>query len=71
MKNIDPKTLKEVVDKIFSAMPQISNLLIGYLGDIFTTTFSISKFIVQFILAFIICFYIILEKESFISFSKN
>lgn len=71
LKNIDPKTLKEVADKIFSAMPQISNLLIGYLGDIFTTTFSISKFIVQFILAFIICFYIILEKERFISFSKK
>lgn len=71
LKNIDPKTLKDVGDKIFSAMPQISNLLIGYLGDIFSTTFSISKFIVQFVLAFIICFYIILEKESFISFSKK
>lgn len=71
LKNIDPKTLKEVGDKALSAMPQISNLLIGYLGDIFTTTFSISKFIVQFVLAFIICFYIILEKESFISFYKK
>lgn len=71
LKNVDPNTLKEVGDKIFSAMPQISNLLIGYLGQIFSTTFSISKFIVQFVLAFIICFYIILEKESFFSFYKK
>lgn len=71
LKNIDPKTLKEIGDKVFSAMPEISNLLIGYLGNIFSTTFSISKFIVQFIFAFIICFYIILEKERFILFYKK
>ena len=59
LKNVDPKTLKEVGDKIMSAMPEIGNFLIGYIGQIFNTTFSISKFIVQFVLAFIICFYII------------
>ncbi len=71
LKNVDPKTLKEVGDKIFSAMPQISSLFIGYIGQIFTTTFSISKFVVQFVLAFIICFYIILEKENFFCFYKK
>lgn len=71
LKNVDPNTLKSVGDKLFSAMPQISNLLIGYLGQVFSTTFSISKFIVQFVLAFIICFYIILEKEDFFSFYKK
>ncbi|MEG2984042.1 MAG: AI-2E family transporter [Peptostreptococcaceae bacterium] len=71
LKNVDPKTLKEIGDKMFSAMPQISNLLIGYLGQIFSTTFSISKFLVQFVLSFIICFYIILEKEKFFNFYKK
>ena len=71
LKTVDPNTLKEVGDKFMAAMPKISNLLIGSLGQIFTTTFSISKFIVQFGLAFIICFYIILEKESFFSFYKK
>ncbi|MFR6017218.1 MAG: AI-2E family transporter [Paraclostridium sordellii] len=71
LKNVDPKTLKEVGNKVFTAMPQISNLLIGSLGEIFSTTFSISKFIVQFVLSFIICFYIILEKEKFFSFYKK
>ncbi|MEG1311864.1 MAG: AI-2E family transporter [Romboutsia sp.] len=71
LKNVDPTTLKEYGDKIISAMPEISNLLIGYIGQIFNTTFSITKFIVQFILAFIICFYILLEKESFLSFSNK
>lgn len=71
LKNVDPKTLKEVGDKIMSAMPEIGNFLIGYIGQIFNTTFSISKFIVQFVLAFIICFYIILEKEKFFDFYKK
>ncbi|MCR8746954.1 AI-2E family transporter [Romboutsia lituseburensis] len=71
LKNVDPKTLKEVGDKIMSAMPEIGNFLIGYIGQIFNTTFSISKFIVQFVLAFIICFYIILEKETFFNFYKK
>ncbi|HSQ87592.1 AI-2E family transporter [Romboutsia sp.] len=71
LKNVDPNTLKEIGDKFMAAMPEISNLFIGYLGQIFTTTFSISKFIAQFVLAFIICFYIILEKESFFSFYKK
>lgn len=71
LKNVDPKTLKEVGDKAMSAMPEIGNFLIGYIGQIFNTTFSISKFIVQFVLAFIICFYIILEKEKFFDFYKK
>lgn len=71
LKNVDPNTLKDFADKFMAAMPEISNLLIGYIGQIFNTTFSITKFIVQFVLAFIICFYILLEKESFLSFSKK
>ncbi|SCH41363.1 MULTISPECIES: AI-2E family transporter [unclassified Romboutsia] len=71
LKTIDPNTLKDVMNKIMSAMPQFSNLFIGYIGNIFNTTFSIGKFIIQFCLAFIICFYILLEKESFLSFSKK
>jgi predicted PurR-regulated permease PerM len=71
LKNVDPKTLKEIGDKAFSFMPEVSNLLIGYIGQIFSTTFSISKFIVQLVLGFVICFYIILEKESFFSFYKK
>lgn len=71
LKNVDPNTLKDYGDKFMAAMPEISNLLIGYIGQIFNTTFSITKFIVQFGLAFIICFYILLEKEDFLSFSKK
>lgn len=71
LKSVDPNTLKEYADKVMSAMPEVSNLLIGYIGQIFNTTFSITKFIVQLVLAFIICFYLLLEKESFISFSKK
>lgn len=71
LKSVDPNTLKEYANKVMSTMPEISNLLIGYIGQIFNTTFSITKFIVQIVLAFIICFYILLEKESFISFSKK
>lgn len=71
LKNVDPNTLKEIGNKIMGAMPEISNLLVGYIGQIFNTTFSISKFIVQFVLAFIICFYIILEKENFFDFYKK
>lgn len=71
LKNVDPATLKDVGDKIMTAIPDLSNLLIGYLGQFFSTTFSISKFIVQFVLAFIICFYIILEKEGFFDFCKK
>ena len=71
LKNVDPNTLKDIGNKIMSAMPEVSNLLVGYIGQIFNTTFSISKFIVQFVLAFIICFYIILEKESFFDFYKK
>lgn len=71
LKNVDPNTLKTLTDKTMAALPQFSNLFIGYIGNIFNTTFSIGKFIVQFALAFIICFYILLEKENFISFSKK
>ncbi|MGL5346195.1 MAG: AI-2E family transporter [Peptostreptococcaceae bacterium] len=71
LKNVDPKTLKEIGDNIMTSIPKISNVFVGYLGQIFSTTFSVGKFIVQFVLAFIICFYLLLEKESFISFSKK
>ncbi|RDY24570.1 AI-2E family transporter [Romboutsia maritimum] len=71
LKSIDPKTLQEIGEKIMGLMPEVSNLLIGYLGNIFSTTFSVGKFLVQFGLAFIICFYILLEKENFISFAKK
>lgn len=71
LKNVDPNTLKDIGDNIVSALPKLSNLFAGYLGQIFNTTFSVGKFIVQFILAFVICFYILLEKESFLSFTKK
>lgn len=71
LKNIDPKTLKEIGDNIMSAIPKVSTLFAGYLGQIFSTTFSVGKFVVQLVLSFIICFYILLEKESFFSFSKK
>ena len=71
LKTVDPATLQDIGEKFMGLMPQVSNLLIGYLGNIFSTTFSVGKFIVQFGLAFIICFYILLEKESFILFSKK
>lgn len=54
-----------------AALPKLSTLFAGYLGQIFNTTFSVGKFIVQFVLAFIICFYILLEKEDFLLFTKN
>ena len=60
LKTIDPNTLEEIMNKVMSAMPQVSNLFRGYIGNIFSTTFSIGKFIIQFCLAFIICFYILL-----------
>lgn len=71
LKNVDPNTIKDLANKAMAAMPQFGNLFIGYIGNIFNTTFSIGKFIVQFGLACIICFYILLEKESFLSFSKK
>lgn len=71
LQNVDPGTLQDIGNKVMSVMPKLSNLLIGYLGNIFSTTFSVGKFIVQLALAFIICFYILLEKESFLTFSKK
>ncbi|MGL5329929.1 MAG: AI-2E family transporter, partial [Peptostreptococcaceae bacterium] len=71
LKNVDPNTLKDLADKAMAAMPQFSNLFIGYIGTIFNTTFSIGKFIVQLGLACIICFYILLEKEDFLIFCKK
>lgn len=71
LKNVDPNTLKDIGDNIISALPQLSNLFAGYVGQIFNTTFSVGKFIVQFVLAFIICFYILLEKEDFLLFTKK
>ncbi|HDN2472878.1 TPA: AI-2E family transporter, partial [Clostridioides difficile CD196] len=50
LQSVDPNTLKEYGDKIMSVMPKFSNLLIGSLGGIFSTTFSVGKFIVQFLL---------------------
>lgn len=71
LKNVNPQTLKKIGDDIMSLIPEMSNLFVGYLGQIFSTTFSVGKFIIQFGLAFIICFYILLEKEGFFSFSKK
>lgn len=71
LKNIDPEVLKKFGNEIMSSIPEISNLLLGSIKQVFSTTFSVSKFIVQFVLAFIICFYILLDKESFISFGKK
>ena len=70
LKNVDPNTLKDIGDNIMAALPKLSTLFAGYLGQIFNTTFSVGKFIVQFVLAFIICFYILLEKEDFLLFTK-
>ena len=71
LKHIDPNTLKNITQKTMAAMPSISNLFIGYIGNIFNTTFSIGKFIIQFALSIVICFYILLEKENFLLFSKK
>ena len=71
LKNVDPNTLKDIGDNIVAALPKLSTLFAGYLGQIFNTTFSVGKFIVQFVLAFIICFYILLEKEDFLLFNKK
>src|SRR5699024_11566624 len=71
LKNIDPKTLKDIGDNIMAALPKLSTLFAGYLGQIFNTTFSVGKFIVQFVLSFIICFYILLQKQEFILFTKK
>ena len=71
LKNVDPNTLKDIGDNIMAALPKLSTLFAGYLGQIFNTTFSVGKFIVQFVLAFIICFYILLEKEDFLLFTKK
>lgn len=71
LKSVDPNTLKDIADNIMAALPKLSNLFAGYLGQIFNTTFSVGKFIVQFVLAFIICFYILLEKEDFLLFTKK
>lgn len=71
LKNVDPQTLKKLGDDVMSLIPELSNLFAGYLGQVFSTTFSVGKFIVQFVLAFIICFYILLEKEGFIDFLKK
>ena len=68
---VDPNTLKDIGDNIVAALPKLSTLFAGYLGQIFNTTFSVGKFIVQFVLAFIICFYILLEKEDFLLFTKK
>ena len=71
LENVDHNTLKEIGDSIMAAIPKLSTLFAGYLGQIFNTTFSVGKFIVQFVLSFIICFYILLEKEDFLLFTKK
>ncbi len=68
LKNVDPKTLEDIGNSIMATIPEIGNLLVGSLGQIFSTTFSVGKFIVQLVLSFIICFYMLLEKESFLEF---
>lgn len=71
LKNVDPETLKKIGNEIMSAIPEISNILLGSIKQVFSTTFSVSKFIIQFVLAFIICFYILLDKENFMSFGRK
>lgn len=71
LKNVDPDILKKLGNEIMLAIPEISNILLGSIKQVFSTTFSVSKFIVQFVLAFIICFYILLDKENFMSFGRK
>lgn len=71
LKTIDPKILEKIGNEIMLAIPELSNILLESIKQIFSTTFSASKFIIQFVLAFIICFYILLDKESFLDFSKK
>ncbi len=71
LKDVDPETLKKISNSIMSTIPDIGNLLVGSLGHIFSTTFSVGKFIVQLLLSFIICFYMLLEKEDFYNFSDK
>lgn len=71
LRNVNPNTLKEIGDNIIAALPKLKTLFSGSLGQIFNTTFSIGKFVVQLVLAFIICFYILLEKEEFLLFTKK
>ena len=40
LKNVDPNTLKDIGDNIMAALPKLSTLFAGYLGQIFNTTFS-------------------------------
>ena len=61
LKTVDPNSLKEIIYNIEGAIPKLSTLFAGYLGELFKTTFSVGKFIIQFVLAFVICFYILLE----------
>lgn len=71
LKNVDPKTLEDIGNSIMATIPEIGNLLVGSVSHIFSTTFSVGKFIVQVVLSFIICFYMLLEKESFLDFIQK
>ena len=71
LNNIDPDTLQNFGNKIMASIPEISNILLDYIKQIFSTTVVVSKFLIQFVLAFIICFYILLDKEVFLSFIKK
>lgn len=69
--DIDIEALKNMATTVPLDIPGVSAFIVGYVGQIFETTFSISKMIVQFILAIVICFYVLLEKENFVIFTKN
>lgn len=71
LENIDASTIKDLWDKFSHMIPNISNILVGSIGEIFKKTFSFGRFVFNFALAFIICFYILLEKEKFFDFSKK
>lgn len=71
LENIDASTIQDLWDKFSHMIPNISNILVGSIGEIFKKTFSFGRFIFNFVLAFIICFYILLEKEKFFDFSKK
>lgn len=71
LENIDAATIQEIWNKTSHVIPDLSNLLVGSIGEIFKKTFSFGRFIFNFVLAFIICFYILLEKEKFFDFAKK
>ncbi|MFI3210290.1 MAG: AI-2E family transporter [Peptostreptococcaceae bacterium] len=71
LKNIDEEVINDITTSIMNSLPTIGNMLMGSLGTLFNTTFSVGKFLVQLVLSFIICFYMLLEKESFSEFLQK